>query len=243
MPAVVLPVPRGVEPDFLPATIDVSGDIANNEVRDHLRAPVGSGIRVGALGLFAWDVPSTSHYTIHDNLLVNNRFAMTVDAAFPMTGALLKGDMDVSFSGNVMQQSCQTNLLVAFTRHTTALGLQQDAYLLNSTYRLQLGGNIQWKDVWYSHPGGFGNTLVVDGSPIANGTRQFYDPERCPGRQAPLASGSPGSQLNPGGPCRRQSPVERTHRGSRRFSTRNWNRPIGAADVRVRSARHHRPQH
>jgi hypothetical protein len=189
IPAVLLPVPRGVEPDFLPATIDVSGDIANNEVRDHLRVPVGSGIRVGALGLFAWDVPSTSHYTIHDNLLVNNRFAMTVDAAFPVTGALLKGDMDVSLSGNVMQQSCQTNLLVGFSRHTTDLGLQQDAYLLNSTYRLHLGGNIQWKDAWYSHPAGFGNTLLVDGNLIPNGTRQSYSPERCPGRQAPLASG------------------------------------------------------
>jgi len=188
VPAVLLPVPRGVEPDFLPATIDVSGDIANNEVRDHLRTPVGSGIRVGALGLFAWDVPSTSHYTIHDNLLVNNRFAMTVDAAFPVTGALLKGDMDVSLSGNVMQQSCQTNLLVAFTRHTAALGLQQDAYLLNSTYRLQLGGDIRWKDVWYSHPVGFGNTLLVDGNLIPNGARQFYDPERCPGARPSAAA-------------------------------------------------------
>ena len=190
-PAIVLPVPRGVEPDSLPATADVSGDIANNEVRDHLRTPVGAGIRVGALGLFAWDVPSKSHYTIHDNLLVNNRFAMLVEASFPVPGALLKGDMDVSFHGNVMQQSCQTNLLVAFTRHTTALGLQQDPYLLNSTYRLQLGGNIPWKDVWYSHPKGFGNTLLVDGIRIPNGARQFYDPERCPGLQAPLASGSP----------------------------------------------------
>jgi len=188
VPAVLLPVPRGVEPDFLPATIDVSGDIANNEVRDHLRTPVGSGIRVGALGLFAWDVPSTSHYTIHDNLLVNNRFAMTVDAAFPVTGALLKGDMDVSLSGNVMQQSCQTNLLVAFTRHTAAPGLQQDAYLLNSTYRLQLGGDIRWKDVWYSHPVGFGNTLLVDGNLIPNGARQFYDPERCPGARPSAAA-------------------------------------------------------
>ena len=99
--------------------------------------------------------------------------------------------MDVSLSGNVMQQSCQTNLLVAFTRHTTALGLQQDAYLLNSTYRLQLGGNIQWKDVWYSHPVGFGNTLLVDGNLIANGARQFYCASAlCPGRQASAAAGA-----------------------------------------------------
>jgi len=77
---------------------------------------------------------------------------------------------------------------VAFTRHTAALGLQQDAYLLNSTYRLQLGGDIRWKDVWYSHPVGFGNTLLVDGNLIPNGARQFYDPERCPGARPSAAA-------------------------------------------------------
>ncbi|HSR93036.1 MAG TPA: hypothetical protein VLK88_17150, partial [Gemmatimonadales bacterium] len=60
-----------------------------------------------------------------------------------------------------------------------------DAYLLNSIYRLQLGGNIQWKDAWYSHPAGFGNTLLVDGNLISNGARQFYEPETCPGRNGP----------------------------------------------------------
>jgi hypothetical protein len=63
--------------------------------------------------------------------------------------------MDVSLSGNVMQQSCQTNLLVAFARHTTALGLQQDAYLLNSTYRLQLGGEYSVEGCVVQSSGGF----------------------------------------------------------------------------------------
>jgi hypothetical protein len=35
--------------------------------------------------------------------------------------------------------------------------------------------------VWYGHPAGFGNTLLVDGTPIANGNRQFYDAVGCPG--------------------------------------------------------------
>jgi hypothetical protein len=56
-------------------------------------------------------------------------------------------------------------------------------YLLNSTFNLALNGNLSWDDAWYSHPEGFGNTLVVDGQVIANGTRQFYDATGCPGTE------------------------------------------------------------
>jgi hypothetical protein len=105
---------------------------------------------------------------------------MRREAGFPVPDTELKTDIDVTLGGNVMQQSCQANLLVAFTRHTTALGLTDNPYLRNSTYTLALGGDLQWSDVWFSHPEGFGNTLVVDGEPIANGERQFYDPDGCP---------------------------------------------------------------
>jgi len=176
-----LSLPNAVEPYDLPAASEVSGEITNNEVRDHLRLPVGVGIRIGAIGPGAPDVHGSSHFTIRDNLLVNNRFAMIIEAAFPVPETELKSDIDVTLGGNVMQQSCQTNLLVSFTRHVAALGLAEWPYLRNSTYSLALGGNIQWSDVWFSHPEGFGNTLVVDGDPIANGERQFYDPDICPG--------------------------------------------------------------
>jgi hypothetical protein len=52
---------------------------------------------------------------------------------------------------------------------------------MNSTFRLALGGDVSWSDAWYSHPAGFGNTLVVDGQTIENGSRQFYDAAGCPG--------------------------------------------------------------
>jgi hypothetical protein len=37
--------------------------------------------------------------------------------------------------------------------------------------------------VWYSHPAGLNNTLVVDGTVMDNGARQFYSKDACPGLQ------------------------------------------------------------
>ncbi len=183
-PVVGLGVLDGVEPYTLPATALTTVEIGNNEVRDHLRIPTGTGLRLEAVGIFAPDVHGTIRASIHDNLLVNNRFGMIFHAAFPAPDTRLRGDLDVTLSGNVIQQSCQTKLLVAFTRHKTAFGLENDPYLRNSTYRVRLGGDIEWSDAWFSNPVGFGNTLVVDGHTIPNGTRQFYSEETCPGLAA-----------------------------------------------------------
>lgn len=181
VPTVGLAVPLGVEPYDLPAVSEVSAEISNNEVRDHLRLPVGVGIRVEAIGNGAPNVHGVSHVAIHDNLLANNRFAMIFHGSFPVPDTQLRGDIDVSLSGNVMRQSCQTDLLVALTRHTTALGLTDFPYLENSTYTLALGGNLRWSDVWFGNEAGHGNTLLVDGRPIPYGTREFYDDAGCPG--------------------------------------------------------------
>jgi hypothetical protein len=184
------------EPYEPPAEAAVSGDISNNEVRDHLNFPVGAAIRIGAIGLGAPEVRGSSHFAIHDNLLVNNRFAMLIEASFP--GPTSVGDIDVTLGGNVMEQSCQTNLLVAFTRHTTGLLLNTDnPYVVNSTFTLDLGGDMQWQDVWLSHPAGYGNTLVVDGVTQPNGQRTFYDPDNCPGLGA---SRQPMVAVVPAGP-------------------------------------------
>ena len=59
------------------------------------------------------------------------------------------------------------------------LGLANTPYLLNSTFDLTLNGDVSWDDVWFGHPDGFGNTLVVDGNVIPNGSRQFYNPAPC----------------------------------------------------------------
>ncbi|MEP6474403.1 MAG: hypothetical protein ABJC74_11805 [Gemmatimonadota bacterium] len=183
-PVLGLPEPADAEEYEIPATADIAGLFRNNEVRDHLAQPVGVGIRVGAIGLFAPDVRSSSHYTLEDNSLINGAFGVIIDGGFPEPDALLKGDMQVETRGNVIRQSCQANLLVSLARHTTGLGIKEGPYLLNSTYQLRLGGDVRWADAWYSNPDGFGNRLIVDGHPIPNGQRAFYDPDTCPGLAA-----------------------------------------------------------
>lgn len=176
-----VPVPSGVEPLDIPATAETWAVIENNEVRDHLRTPVGTGLRVDAIGVGAPNVHNTVHATMRNNLLVNNRFGIIVHAAFTLAGTDRKSDVDVTLSGNSIQQSCQTKLLVSLSRHQSALGLKQSPYLLNSTFMLALHDNLSWDEAWYSHPAGYGNTLIVDGQTIPNGGRQFYSATECPG--------------------------------------------------------------
>lgn len=177
-----LPVPSGVEPLVLTPTAETWARISNNEVRDHLRTPVGSGLRVDAVGVMAPNVRNTIHAVLQDNLLVNNRFGIIVHGGFPVAGSALQADLDVRLSGNSIQQSCQAKLLVTLSRHQRALGLNPTfPYLLDSNYRLELGGDLSWDDVWFDHPAGLGNSLVVDGATISNGARQFYSATGCPG--------------------------------------------------------------
>jgi hypothetical protein len=186
-PAIDAPeiTPPGVEPPRLTATAVLSAEITNNEVRDHRRLPVGTGIRIGAVGLGTPDVYGTSHVTIRDNLLVNDNFALMIEGSFPGPGS--RGDIDATFGGNVLRQSCQADLFVAFARHTTGLGLFDDPNMVNSTYRLSLGGDLPFSAVWFSNPKGFGNQLVVDGRTIAHGYRRFFDAESCPARTGTVA--------------------------------------------------------
>ena len=163
-----------------PGPSEIFADIINNEVRDHRQQPISAGIRVGAVGLGAPDVPGSSHIRIRDNLLVNNNFGLMIDALFPQPDTRLKGDIEVTTSGNVVRRSCQADLLVAFARHTTALGVTSGAYLLNSTYRLTLD-DLPFSQAWFSNPPGLGNTLRVNGHTIGHTTRQFFDETSCPG--------------------------------------------------------------
>jgi hypothetical protein len=175
-PTTLLPVPTMVEQYVLPASATVNALLVNNEVRNHLRKPVGVGIRVGAIGVGAPNVAGLARVEARDNLLMSNTFAMIVEAAFPVKNTLLKGDIELTLHGNTFSASCQNRLLVSLSRHTTGLGLNTNfPYLLNSNYTLTLGGDIAWGDVWYAHPPGFGNTLTVDGVQIPNGSRTAYD--------------------------------------------------------------------
>jgi hypothetical protein len=189
---IVLPMgfyrnPSIVEPHVLPATATVTATVINNEVRNHQQKPVGAGLRVGGVGPGAPDVIGSSRVIARDNTFVNNTFGVMVEAAFPIVDTRLKGDIDLTLQGNTIRGSCQNDLLVSFARNSTGLGLssaaqfQSNAYLQSSTFTLKLGGDLEWKDAWFAHPEGNGNTLIVDGQTMPNGSRVAYDPARnCP---------------------------------------------------------------
>lgn len=175
VPALGLPVPPGITPYELPASSSVEATLVNNEIRDHLRLPVGVGIRVGAIGIGAPNVAGTARVEARDNLLIDNRFGVIAEAAFPLANSLRRGDIELSLRGNTFIGSCQADLLISLSRHTTGLGLSNAPYLLDSSFTLSLGGDVPWEDAWYSHPDGLGNTLVVDGAVIPHGARTAYD--------------------------------------------------------------------
>jgi hypothetical protein len=170
-----------VEPYVLPASASTDVVLINNQIMGHRRLPVGFAVRILGLGVSSAAVPQSTRVALEDNEFTGNTFGLILDAGFPQAGALRKGDLDVTLRHNTISGSCQVNLLVAFTRHTGALGVTTNPYLQNSTFRLDLGGDLAWADAWYSHPGGNGNTLVVDGATIANGQQVAYDPAKvCP---------------------------------------------------------------
>jgi hypothetical protein len=173
---VVLPVPAGIEQYALPATASANATVVNNDIRDHLRQPVGVAIRVSAIGTGAPNVLQSATLDIRDNTLANNTFAFLFEGGFPLANTALKGDLAITMGRNVIQGSCQADLLVSFTRHATTLGVAQltRPYIRNSTYNVSLGGNLRWEDVWYSNPSGLGNTLLVDGVVIGAGSHVAY---------------------------------------------------------------------
>lgn len=183
VPTTILPVHPAVEQYVLPAAATVTAVIANNEVRGHLSKPVGAGLRAGAVGIGAPNVIGTSKVTMTGNNLVGNTFGIIIEAAFPVTGTALRGDIELTTSGNTISESCQNDVLVTLSRHATGLGLlnQFPSFLRNSTYNLTLGADIPWDKAWFAHPAGFGNTLIVNGQPVPNGSNTAYVASRtCP---------------------------------------------------------------
>jgi hypothetical protein len=174
-PTILIPVPPGVEQYDLPAAALLTAAVVNNEVRDHQRVPAGVGIRVTTVARGGPNVAGMSRVRVQDNLLVNNRFGLFLEAAFPVNGTLLLGDAELTLGGNIFQSSCQADLLVTFTRHVATFGLAVQPYVRNSTYEVTLNGDLEPGDIWYGHPAGFDNTLVVDGVPFANGIVHAYD--------------------------------------------------------------------
>ena len=173
-PVAILEIFPGVEQQAIPESATIAARIEGNIVVSHRRKPVGTAIRVNAVGLGANAVLGTSNVTLADNILTANTFGVVIDAGFPVSDGR-PANVAVAFRGNTIASSCQNSVLVSFARHTTGLGLSGGPYLRDSRYDISLGGDLAWSDVWFSHRSGFGNELVVDGSLIPNGTRVFYN--------------------------------------------------------------------
>lgn len=167
-----------VEPNVVPALPAVTASVVNNDIRDHIRQPIGFAVRIVARGAGAPSVPQSMQIELRDNDFVHNTFGLIVDAGFPVANSPVGVDADIGLGGNRFAGNCQNDLLVAFTRHTGALGLTTNPYLHNSTYRLELGGDLSWNDAWYSHPPGFGNALFVDEIMVPPASQVAYDPAR-----------------------------------------------------------------
>lgn len=177
-PVTLLPVPSIVEQYVLPASATIISQIHNNEVRNHRSRPVGAGIRIGAMGVGAPAVIGISKATITGNTLVGNTFGLIFEAAFPVANGSLRGDLDVATSDNAISQSCQIDVLVAFTRHTALFGISNQPYLRNATYVFNFGADISWDKAWLGHAPGFGNKLTVNDVVIDNAIRHSFDAAR-----------------------------------------------------------------
>jgi hypothetical protein len=180
---VVLPVPTGVDQVDSTGSASVRAVVSNNEVRDHMRLPVGVGIRAMAVANGAPNMAQSTTIEIDNNLLVRNMFGLLIEAGFPVANTLLKGNITASLSHNVIQSSCQTDLMVTFTRHATTVGAAQltRPYLRNSTYVVSLGGNLDWNNVWYAETPNLGDSLFVDNANVPPGSRLAYDQKKaCP---------------------------------------------------------------
>lgn len=171
-----------IESDLLPLTADVVARIDNNEILDHSQIRVGFGLRVSAVGPGAAAVQQTTNVVVTRNEIDGNRFGVIVDAGISPPGAI-SGDINMRFQHNVIRQSCQSNLLLAFMRHTGALGITNNTVLHNSTFRIDLSEDLNWADAWYSHPAGFSNKLYVNGKTVSNTTssNHQYSETMCPG--------------------------------------------------------------
>jgi hypothetical protein len=182
-PTIFAAVPPGVEQLELGATALVTVTVRNNDLRDHQEVPFGMGLRVAAIGPGAPNVVGTARVVAEGNDLSDNRFAIVAESGFPVVNTPLHGDIELTLRGNTMNSSCETAVLLSLNAQPTAVGLQAQASSRNSAYTISLGEDIAWKDVWYSHPAGAGNSLSVNGETIANGSRVAYDKVKsCPVR-------------------------------------------------------------
>ena len=183
------PVPAGVHPLTISSAPSAVASIDNNYITGQQQHPVGTAIRIAAIGSGTANIPgqqTTAMVTSND--LVDNRFGLIADGGFPPFTGVASGNLTLTLGGNHFSNSCQANLLVALARHTRALGLPTGTgnagYLKQSTYNISLGGDVPWSEVWFSHLAAdngvtLNNALMVDGAPIGPGALNAYHGTEC----------------------------------------------------------------
>jgi hypothetical protein len=193
------PIPANVHPLTISSAPAAVASIENNYITGEHQHPVGTAIRVGAIGQgIATITGQRTTATLTSNDLVDNRFGVIADGGFPPLTASTtfpSGNLSITLGGNHFSQTCQANLLVALARHTRALGLPtatpNAGYLKQSTYTVSLGGDLPWSEAWFSHVNTdngvtLNNALTVDGAPIGPGAVNAYSGTEC--RFRPSAS-------------------------------------------------------
>ena len=169
IPVVLVPVPAGVVQYVPRPTETITATLTNNSVTDHTRHVPGfaTAVRIVAAGVAG--VAHSSVVTLTGNDLLRNSFGVMFDGG--SSGPNVRGDAVVTLNGNTILQSCRRDLLVSFASPNRALGASPTApYLVNSTFTLSRGGDVADARTWFDHPAGYGNTLIVDGSPMGNTT-------------------------------------------------------------------------
>ena len=153
---------------------------------------MGTAIRILAIGQGVSAITGQqTTVSVTSNELVGNRFGLIADGGFPplnTSTTVPSGNITLTLGGNQFINSCQANMLVTLARHTRGLGLPTNAavagYVKNSTYTVNLGGNLPWSEVWYSHLAqdngvALQNTLIVDGVEQLPGTFTAYAGNEC----------------------------------------------------------------
>jgi hypothetical protein len=133
-PAIFAAVPPNVEQVVLPAEALVTGEVTNNEFRNHQEVPFGIGVRVAAIGPGAPNVVGTARVVVQDNDLSDNRFGIVAEAGFLVANTAQRGSIDLTVKGNLLSGSCQTGMLVALNSQATAIASQSGLSTRNSSY-------------------------------------------------------------------------------------------------------------
>ena len=147
-------------------------------MKNHFYEPVGAALRVGAVGIGAPNVVGTAHVTANGNLFHFNTFGVLVEAAFPVAGTALHGDIDLTLAGN--QHSRRT----ASTTCSSRSAGTRPCFSASRTFRTCTTRRTRSRSAETCSGATPGTAILqamatrsipVDGDTIPNGARVAYD--------------------------------------------------------------------